>query len=326
MFATKAVVCSAAAALAAVAWAQPDEWSRLYIQASNLKQAGRYAEAAILYEEAVRAAEQPGQDATRAAWARNGLGMIDDESGRVTEAEREYRRSLALFEHAGANRTSDYALVLNNLAAHYSDLGRIAQAETLLRESIAIFSASVPVSTAGLALARGSLATVMMKNGHYGEAEALLVQAVSSLEHQPAQSERLAFELNNLGLLRKCQHRYQEAAEFFRQALAILVRALGADHPELLDMLNNLALVQFATGNRDEADTTFRRALTIAGARLGAAHPAYGQILVNYSVLLRKQGEKSLAGKLEAEGRAVLQKSARANGMAFTVDTSAFHQ
>jgi tetratricopeptide (TPR) repeat protein len=294
-----------------------DEWQSLILQASNLRQAGRLAEAASVYQEAVRVAGQPGQDATRAALTRNGLGMLYDELGRFAEAEHEYRHSLALLEHAGALGTTDHARVLPNLAAHYVDLGRMAEAEKLLRKSIAIFTSLVPKSDPGLAVARRFLAVVMMQTGRYQEAEALLLQAVDALEKQPTQAWSLGTALGDLGQLRRYQARNQEAAELFRKALAILDRAVSPDHPHLLPLLNSLAFVENAMGRRDEAGALHRRALTIAEARLGT---------VDYAVFVRECGEKSRAKKLEAEGRAVLREFARANGIGLTVDASVLRE
>jgi tetratricopeptide (TPR) repeat protein len=319
-------VVAAGAVLAATNWVQTDEWQSLILQASNLGQAGRLAEAASVYQEAVRVAGQPGQDATRAALTRNGLGMLYDELGRFAEAEHEYRQSLTLLEHAGALGTTDHARVLPDLAAHYVDLGRMAEAETLLRKSIAIFTSLVPKSDPGLALARRFLAVVMMQTGRYQEAEALLLQAVDALEKQPTPAWRLGIALSDLGQLRRYQARNQEAAELFRKALAILDRAVSPDHPHLLPLLNSLAFVENAMGRRDEAGALHRRALTIAEARLGTAHPSYGLILVDYAVFLRECGEKSRAKKLEAEGRAVLREFARANGIGLTVDASVLRE
>jgi len=319
----RAPMCVAAAALAVAAWAQTGEWQRLTHEAANLRQAGRFAEAAAVLQEAVRVAGQTGQDAAHAACARNNLGVIYDELGRSCEAEHEYRRALALLERAGGSKTSNYAIGLAALAAHYADLGRMAEAERQLRESIAIFTSSMQTSNVGLATARDALAVVMARTGRYREAESLEIQAVEGFEKQPAEAERLGIALNNLGSLRRQQGRNLEAAKLFRQALAIVERALGTDHPRLLTVLNNLAVAESGTGGGDEADAVFCRALTIAQSRLGPAHPTYGRILVNYAGFLRERGEKSRAKRLEAEGRAVLTEFARRQGTALTVDVSA---
>jgi tetratricopeptide (TPR) repeat protein len=319
---TGSTVVAAGAVLAATPWAQTDEWQSLILRASNLIQAGHLAEAATVYQEAARVAEQAGQDNTPAALTRNGLGILYDDLGQFVEAEHEYRRSLALFEHAGAHGTTGYALVLANLAAHYMSLGRIAEAETLLHRSIAVFTPLVPKSDPGLAVARRYLAGVMMETKRYREAEALLLQVVDSLEKQPTRAEPLGIALSDLGQLRRYQGRNQEAAELFRKALAILDRAVSPNHPCLLPVLNNLAFVERAMGRRDEAGAMYRRALTIAEARLGTAHPSYGLIMVDYAAFLRECGEKSRAKKVEAEGRAVLREFARANGIGLTVDAS----
>ena len=68
---------------------------------------------------AARVAGQPGQDAALAGLTQSYLGVLYGVLGRSAEAEHRYQWLLALLEQAGRRNTSDYALVLSNLADDY---------------------------------------------------------------------------------------------------------------------------------------------------------------------------------------------------------------
>ena len=135
---------------------------------------------------------------------------------------------------------------------------------------------------------------------------------------------REAVALNNLGALRRFQHRMEEAVRLFQDAIGIIETECGPDHPLLIRSLNNLASMYDLTGHRDDADAAFGRAIAVAAKTLGTDHPTYGHLLLNYAGFLRSAGQKAKAKTLEARARTVLKDNQRSNGEGMTVDVSAF--
>jgi serine/threonine-protein kinase len=66
------------------------------------------------------------------------------------------------------------------------------------------------------------------------------------------------------------QGRYQEAEVMLRDAVAMIERSVGPQHPRVSALLVSLALVRSAAGRRSDAEADLRRALAIvdqAGGR-----------------------------------------------------------
>jgi len=301
-----------------------DAWPDLTREAGELGHQGRFAEAAAVLRRMVRLADQPGQDPERTSAACNWLAVVYDELGRSADAEHEYRRSLALLERSGGRTTAEYAQVLSNLAAHYADLGRDDEAAPLLREAIGTFRSIRPEPPLGLALARDAMAMVAMHAGRYQEADALEQQAVQALEKLPGSAEQYGIALGNLATLRRSEGYPEEAVGIAHRAFETLEKALGPDHPRLIPALNTLAAAQMDLKHVEEAGAALSRALKLAETRLGTDHLLYGRVLLNYSVFVRKCGDRKRAGKLEAQAREILDQHARANGTNMTVDAAAF--
>ncbi len=63
----------------------------------------------------------------------------------------------------------------------------------------------------------------------------------------------MATSLNNLALLYKAQGNYAEAEPLYRRSLAIWEKALGPEHPDVVQSLENYAALLRETGRADEA-------------------------------------------------------------------------
>src|SRR5262249_22507825 len=110
-----------------------------------------------------------------------------------------------------------------------------------------------------------------------------------------------AAPLTNLALTLRAQGKYAEAEEPFRQALAILEKALPAGHPDLATSLNNLATTLHAQGQYAEAEKLYRQALAIREKALPAGHPLLATSLNNLADTLYEQGQYAEAEKLHRE-------------------------
>src|SRR5262245_14087159 len=91
-------------------------------QAQQHYQAGRYSEAVRSAEQHVAAARKRyGEEHAEYAWAAAGLAFLYAKVGRSAEAERLYRRALAIEEKSLGAEHTNVGLRLNNLAQLLED-------------------------------------------------------------------------------------------------------------------------------------------------------------------------------------------------------------
>ena len=76
-----------------------------------------------------------------------------------------------------------------------------------------------------------------------------------------------------------------------RRALAIALKALGADHADTAASYNNLAATLSAQGKYAEAEAMHRRALAIWLKALGEGHPHTALSYTNLALSLDRQGK-----------------------------------
>src|SRR5258705_12616673 len=107
------------ALLCAALWGSgnDEQWARLVLDGSAHEKLGQYAADAALYLEAVRLYDDSRGDETHLALALNSLARTNDELGRYSEAERLYRRALAVLEKVGDRENWMYAVLLGNLGS-----------------------------------------------------------------------------------------------------------------------------------------------------------------------------------------------------------------
>jgi tetratricopeptide (TPR) repeat protein len=90
---------------------------------------------------------------------------------------------------------------------------------------------------------------------------------------------------------------YSQAAQLFREAVAIREMALGSTHPLTASSLGRLAFLQSAQGNVEEALDLYKRALAINEKTLGPEHPVtastlnwLGVVLMDQKAILQRRG------------------------------------
>jgi tetratricopeptide (TPR) repeat protein len=210
-----------------------------------------------------------------------------------------------------------------NQATLYSAIGDQAAAENMLRDALAVLKRSPNVSPVQVAEAESRLAEVFLVEGNHKEAEQRIERALPVLKTADETIET-ANALNNLGLVRRWQHRYAESLDLVSTAVAMTKQKYGADHPLVLRPLNNVAVLYYLMGHNEEADATFEQARKLCLKALPPGHPSYASLLNNYAAFLRKTGEKSRAKTMEAQARSMNRDNRSRDGLGLTVDVSSF--
>ena len=151
------------------------------------------------------------------------------------------------------------------------------------------------------------------QQGRYGEAEKRWLAALEEAESFGPDDQRLGTSLNNLGVLYQARGKYAEAEPLFKRSLAIREKALGAEHPDVIQSLNNVAGFYYNQGKYAEAEPLYKHLLAILGKFLGPEHPNVALMLENYALLLRKMNRDAEAEKMEARAKAIRAKHAQEN-------------
>jgi CHAT domain-containing protein/Tfp pilus assembly protein PilF len=85
--------------------------------------------------------------------------------------------------------------------------------------------------------------------------------------------------------------KYEKAVEPCKQALAILEKTLGSEHPDVAASLNNLAWLYRAKGDYAKAELFFKRALVISEKALDSEHPFVATALDNFAAFYQDKGD-----------------------------------
>jgi CHAT domain-containing protein/tetratricopeptide (TPR) repeat protein len=214
----------------------------------------------------------------------NNLGALLFEQGEFGQAERFYRRALAMRQalYPGDRFPSGHPLLaasLNGLGRLLQEQGKYAQAEPLHRQALGMYRAlfprdKFPQGPPELAQTLGNLGALLRLKGDYAGAEPFYRQALAMRQalHPNARYPRghpyLATCLNNLGVFLQARGDYAQAETVSRRAVE-MCRALYPPekypdgHPDLATSLNTLGAVLQAQGNYAQAEPLVRRALQI---------------------------------------------------------------
>ena len=104
-----------------------------------------------------------------------------------------------------------------------------------------------------------------------------------------------------LGEIYRAEGKYAEAEPLLEQASKATEQKLGPDHLDVATSLNNLALLYYCESKYAAAEPLYKRALEIREKNLGSEDPAVQQTMQFYAALLRQEGRKAEARKLEAQ-------------------------
>ena len=129
--------------------------------------------------------------------------------------------------------------------------------------------------------------------------------------------------------------RHGEAEPLLREALALLERLLGKEHPDTASSLNNLASNLDDKGLYEQAEPLYREALELRERLLGKEHPDTAQSLNNLAYNLNAQGLYEQAEPLFREalelrerllGKAHPDTAVSLNNLAYNLDAQGLYE
>ncbi|MCX4242308.1 serine/threonine-protein kinase [Paraliomyxa miuraensis] len=114
---------------------------------------------------------------------------------------------------------------------------------------------------------------------------------------------------NAVGTVAVSRIEYDQAREYYEQALAIREKGLGPDHLLVAASLNNLGDAVYLAGDYEDARALLERALAIREKALGSDHPDVGSSLGNLGKVVCVQGKYEDARDFYERALAIQEKT-----------------
>jgi tetratricopeptide (TPR) repeat protein len=198
------------------------------------------AASAILGRAVAVAEVELGPDHLATAGAYNTLGIVGKFAARFDDAERAYRRALAVYELH--DDRLGMAAVLHNLAGLEHERGRPDAGIPFGERGLAMREAVLGPDHYEVAVVCGNLALALTRQAKTGAAEALYRRALAGkrVALGPDHPD-LAVTLHNLGVLLVDTDRRNEGMELLHRAESVLAARLPEDHPRRAAVRGTLA-------------------------------------------------------------------------------------
>jgi tetratricopeptide (TPR) repeat protein/DNA-binding XRE family transcriptional regulator len=295
------------------------QWGMKFAEASRLLhrvgqylyQRARYAEAELLYQQALEIREQVlGSEHPEVATILSNLASLYWDQSKYTLAEPLFLRALSIHEQALGLDHPDVATSLNALALLYKAQDRNAQAKPFFLRALSIRERVQGPEHLDVATTLNNLAMVYCNEDKYTQAEPLFIRALSIRERVLGpEHPDVATSLNYLAGLyvARCQH--TQAEPLFTRALSIRERVLGPEHPDVATSLNNLAMLYSDQGRYSEAEPLYLRALAIKEQVLGPKHPEVATALNNLARHYYSQNKYAQAEPLYLRALAICEQA-----------------
>jgi tetratricopeptide (TPR) repeat protein len=270
-------------------------WDDQVRNAEVLRRDGRPREAEKILVGLVKNA---GLHETGLAFVLNELGGLYLETGRYAEAEKQFLRSLTVWEQQPDVNEAGRLSTLNNMIGLYTERGELERAERLSERVINTMAKQYPLQRAQ---ALHSFAVIQYRRNRVGRAESLLREALASLEqHGFAEHPDAVWVQASLAGLLVQTGRAEEALACAQHALRTGEKTLGVGHSSLSCVLIAEASAYRATGRTAEAEASIQKAL----ARLPAGFSVpLTDAWEEYARILRQAGRKAEAKSAEKRAR-----------------------
>jgi CHAT domain-containing protein/tetratricopeptide (TPR) repeat protein len=279
--------------------------------AEELSDAGRFADAELLYREALEQARKfPGKNKSRLIAASQGLGTDLKDQGRLGEAETLLRSASGQAERWFGPQDVKTADAIQALANVVDAQDRFAEAEVLSRKALAILRSKLGEHDWRTADAAAVVAGMLGKQARFEESERMYRPALAMLEAaKDADPLKVAAAENNFAYVLNSQSKYAEAEPYYREALRRWRATLGDAHPLVGSGFNNLASNLGDQGRYNEAEPMYRRALEITVRALGENHPQVAARYNNLADALEQLGRVAEGLEMERKAYAIWRSS-----------------
>lgn len=204
----------------------------------------------------------------------NNVAVAYRAMGLYEEAKRLLEYGVQSFRRYNFSGRLELAVIMDNLAAVYSDLDRFELAEKIGRRALHIRQVELGPEDDGVAVSLDNLGLICAQQGKYQEAKFLHKRALSIFKKkQQGSSLDMATCHNNLATLYFNLGNNAEAKRHYIRAIAIALKASSDKVPELGIYYNNLAELYRDEGDLSNARFLFQKGFTILERCYGPNHP-----------------------------------------------------
>jgi tetratricopeptide (TPR) repeat protein len=307
--------------------AQKHDWRAFETRFNQLCQQGDFVAARMLITTALDDVD-PDQDLRGAGTLLWLLGVANHVLGDFDEADLRFRAAISALERAGGPAALSLARARIGHAALLELRGCLDQAERLREDGIRVLRRELSPNHPEILHARSQLAASLLRRGDLDGAEQLCREVIAASNDSAGfPNGFLAESYFTLGSVLLAGGQNASAADALAKSLALTESDYGPDHPTQINGSVALATAHLRLRQFDSAATLLDRAERIALAFLGPQHPLRLEVLTARCELLRAEGKKSEARKLEKTVHR-LEKAARERGhtVSWAEWTAADHQ
>jgi len=295
------------ASLSGSAKAELAEAEKLNARADQIRQMGKYAEAAPLLERALAIRHRIlGDEHPDTASSYNNLAWTLDAQGKYAQTAPLYEKALAVRCKILGEEHPYTALSYQNLASNLDRQRKYAEAFRFHHRALAIYRKTLGEEYPDTARGYDNLASNLHSQGQYVEAASLREKALLIYRKTLGDGHvDTARTYNNLATDLQAQARYAEAAPLYAKALVICRKAVGEEHPHTATACNGLATNLGHQGKDAEAAVLYERALLIRRKILGEGHPDTAESYRNLAANLNHQHRHAEAAPLFEKALAI---------------------
>lgn len=257
-----------------------------------LRLQGRYREAQLLLEEAIRS----GLGDETLPLARVLLANVLTVQGDPAVE--------SLYEQVLASETSEElrAQALHEYAVYLDLASRYEEAETQVRRALEIKRTCLDMADEEIGVTMILLGRILESRSDYIEAEKVLHEALSILKGASEEFlPQVAVAWHSLARVVDKLGRLADAETMFRKAAELDLQTTGEDDPQYAVSLQSLGWILAQRGKADEAEGWLRKALDIEERSFGREHQETGTTLLTLARVLLQQERNREAEELLRE-------------------------
>lgn len=233
-------------------------------QALEQERHGDFAAASQALAEAERLwTRDPKPPASLHAAILSNLGETYEQLGHSREARDCFQTAMSLNEDTFGRADVHTAYSMVRLATIEMMLGSPAKAEELLNTALPMERRALPDSTVEFAAALSFAAMFQLQKGDIAAAARLAKEGVAASGSGSMESPEYAANLTTLASVYIVEHNPARATPLLNQAIDILERRLGLEHPRLAPVLMDRAMIYQDEGKTSLAEIDAVRAVAI---------------------------------------------------------------
>ncbi|MBC7771455.1 MAG: tetratricopeptide repeat protein, partial [Pyrinomonadaceae bacterium] len=200
------------------------------------------------------------------------------------------------------------ATIRRTLGSTYMAMGLYEKAAPHLEQALILFPRVFGERSMEAGEVWNDLGELKRQLGDYPAANIAYLRAMEIQRPFPPSISK-AQTLNNLGLLRQAQGRFEEAVDLQQQALDIRITVSGHVNHEVATSYQNLGSVLVSMGRLAEAEDRFRECLNMRINLLTPHHFRVANTQLSLAILLGERGELNEAESLATRAIAVTEKT-----------------